>query len=73
MTARASGHTERLAAVARIEPHAELTWPITPAADKAMTTRGSRDPVGRSEPEGTAARRPAAATLVPTHSEAYRQ
>jgi transposase len=38
VTTRASGHAERLAAVALIEPHADRPMPITLGADKAYDT-----------------------------------
>ena len=46
VTTRASGHAERLAALALIEPHAERPQPITLAADKSLLPRrrGGYDP-----------------------------
>ena len=38
VTTRASGHAERLAALALIEPHADRPHPVTLAADKAYDT-----------------------------------
>jgi IS5 family transposase len=38
VTTRASGHAERLAAIALIEPRADRRNPITPGADKAYDT-----------------------------------
>src|SRR5215831_3628533 len=38
VTTRASGHAERLAALALIEPHAERPQPVTLGADKGYDT-----------------------------------
>jgi hypothetical protein len=39
VTTRASGHAERLAALALIDPHADRPQPVTLGADKSLPLR----------------------------------